>query len=841
MTETIYFELLRALTKSDKAGLGYIEDFVKVFDIHHTELNIGNIVTVWDIPLSNATRRIFRFSTGAKFSLKSFNLDSLMENGQYLDSHKDDFRPFKTENSFNGFHIISIPVIYETYQEHLLKIKGVILLFSLTGIDMTTEQLDTLFLILKNLKPSTINHPLTIKAMNALVSEQVPTKEISLEHRYLALDEALDTISSKDTPPLNEHGLRHFSFWTYDKIPNNPIFKEFNKNTFNHPPHDNTHELIFNENHYVYHYIHLYLEGHTIDETEKYIAFYSYDEIKDSIKDEQYFKQLELGNDNTTVAVVPIVFDECICIACFYLKDIEFSPFISLEVFTGFSKAIKQHFTLINEINIKNKLGAMMDSFSSINQYQNYYQTVAEILKKGNEADECLIYFYNEKEDRYILVTHENENDSKSLQEANINEGGIKFYLPTDYFSDKNFVSSYLLPILREKRFHSVYSNNGTVKTACLIAIEDKKELSGFILLFNKRHQPRKESTHFNNTFLYNNIYITKSCCPYLTLCRRHQILISNKNDLLMKLRHEIPDCTSAIRERIRNIKNNINRPDYRRNYLLKDIELLAVNNDRIYMLAAFFSTVGYDDKRFLETKTSFNLESFMISKINTFRMESTLRGVYVKYNIGIDTPTLQVSIFYQLAITNIIINAMRYAAPGTTVWIKTNSDTIEISDIGIPIHDKEKQLIFKEGYRGIEAKRINSRGMGYGLPLVKRILDLYGHPIQIECRKVSNHNPFAMNAVYKGLKNMTQTEAGQFMYTDVSEGEMESVSRLYYSLNNSLQKIESQYRYYANDNTDNINTWLEHIRDNNTTFLDMEEECFEQPIYEVKFIIHIY
>lgn len=149
----------------------------------------------------------------------------------------------------------------------------------------------------------------------------------------------------------------------------------------------------------------------------------------------------------------------------------------------------------------------MMDSFSSINQYQNYYQTVAEILKKGNEADECLIYFYNEKEDRYILVTHENENDSKSLQEANINEGGIKFYLPTDYFSDKNFVSSYLLPTLREKRFHSVYSNKGTVKTACLIAIEDKKELSGFILLFNKHHQPRKK-VPISTTLFYTTTFI---------------------------------------------------------------------------------------------------------------------------------------------------------------------------------------------------------------------------------------------------------------------------------------------------------------------------------------------
>ena len=55
----------------------------------------------------------------------------------------------------------------------------------------------------------------------------------------------------------------------------------------------------------------------------------------------------------------------------------------------------------------------------------------------------------------------------------------------------------------------------------------------------------------------------------------------------------------------------------------------------------------------------------------------------------------IQVSSFFQLAIVNIITNAVRYSSPGTCVIINVYNNRIEICDIGICITEKDKSFIF--------------------------------------------------------------------------------------------------------------------------------------------------
>ena len=88
----------------------------------------------------------------------------------------------------------------------------------------------------------------------------------------------------------------------------------------------------------------------------------------------------------------------------------------------------------------------------------------------------------------------------------------------------------------------------------------------------------------------------------------------------------------------------------------------------------------------------------------------------------------------------NLLINAVNYNEnPKKEVLIKISRQTkvnigyikFEFIDNGIGISDKRKELIFKEGF----SKEKGSKGMGFGLTLVKKIIESYKGEIWIEDR----------------------------------------------------------------------------------------------------------
>ncbi len=76
----------------------------------------------------------------------------------------------------------------------------------------------------------------------------------------------------------------------------------------------------------------------------------------------------------------------------------------------------------------------------------------------------------------------------------------------------------------------------------------------------------------------------------------------------------------------------------------------------------------------------------------------------------------------------NLIENAIRYADPATTVTvtISANSDSLSLSvhDIGLPIADEDMPNIFIEFWRAGSAKLRVDRGTGLGLSIVRTIIN---------------------------------------------------------------------------------------------------------------------
>ncbi len=91
----------------------------------------------------------------------------------------------------------------------------------------------------------------------------------------------------------------------------------------------------------------------------------------------------------------------------------------------------------------------------------------------------------------------------------------------------------------------------------------------------------------------------------------------------------------------------------------------------------------------------------------------------------------------FKEAITNLLLNAIKYTPPHGTVWARTeirdNTVLVEISDTGIGVPSEEQARIFEEFYRASNARQLEPDGDGLGLSLVKRVVEMHAGTIGFE------------------------------------------------------------------------------------------------------------
>lgn len=81
-------------------------------------------------------------------------------------------------------------------------------------------------------------------------------------------------------------------------------------------------------------------------------------------------------------------------------------------------------------------------------------------------------------------------------------------------------------------------------------------------------------------------------------------------------------------------------------------------------------------------------------------------------------------------AFSNLIVNAIKYGRPGTTIYVDARDDVqgyyLEVSNYGIGVLQEERTRIFEEGYRSPRAIT-KAIGLGMGLPIAKAIMEKHG------------------------------------------------------------------------------------------------------------------
>jgi len=87
----------------------------------------------------------------------------------------------------------------------------------------------------------------------------------------------------------------------------------------------------------------------------------------------------------------------------------------------------------------------------------------------------------------------------------------------------------------------------------------------------------------------------------------------------------------------------------------------------------------------------------------------------------------------------NLLDNAYKYSPQRkeieVQVLVRQAEVEIRVSDRGIGIPAEQKELIFEKFHRGPEAARINPKGVGLGLKIVKHIMTAHRGEVLVEGR----------------------------------------------------------------------------------------------------------
>jgi signal transduction histidine kinase len=85
----------------------------------------------------------------------------------------------------------------------------------------------------------------------------------------------------------------------------------------------------------------------------------------------------------------------------------------------------------------------------------------------------------------------------------------------------------------------------------------------------------------------------------------------------------------------------------------------------------------------------------------------------------------------------NLLSNAIRYTPTGGKVWVEAGVESQEawvtVRDNGMGIAPEEQTRIFEKFYRASEARRVEARGLGLGLALVKQLVEVHQGRVEVQ------------------------------------------------------------------------------------------------------------
>ncbi len=120
---------------------------------------------------------------------------------------------------------------------------------------------------------------------------------------------------------------------------------------------------------------------------------------------------------------------------------------------------------------------------------------------------------------------------------------------------------------------------------------------------------------------------------------------------------------------------------------------------------------------------------------------------------------------FFEMAVTNVVYNAVKYSHPGTRTDVYAEHDTnshqlvIRVKNIGIEIPQDMWDKVFERRFRTPEAKKKSFAGLGIGLSATRAIFRAMGGEAAVEQSKLVRRSPDGTTDHYETVLALTLPE----------------------------------------------------------------------------------
>lgn len=205
------------------------------------------------------------------------------------------------------------------------------------------------------------------------------------------------------------------------------------------------------------------------------------------------------------------------------------------------------------------------------------------------------------------------------------------------------------------------------------------------------------------------------------------------RKDFISNVSHEFKTPIASIRGFAKLLQNNNLAKAQREEYT----NIIIAETSRLSHLSTNILRISkLDHQKIIERKTAFSLDEQIRRSI------LLLEYLWDKKDIAFNIHLEEISYIgdeelLQQIWVNLISNAINFSPARGTIDIeliqKDNNITCRIRDYGIGMTDEIKDRIFEKFYQGDKSHA--QEGTGLGLPLVKRILELYDGKIHVESK----------------------------------------------------------------------------------------------------------
>ena len=209
------------------------------------------------------------------------------------------------------------------------------------------------------------------------------------------------------------------------------------------------------------------------------------------------------------------------------------------------------------------------------------------------------------------------------------------------------------------------------------------------------------------------------------------------RRELVAHVSHDLRTPLAALHGYLETLclKDTQLTPQDRRHYL----DIAMRHSTRLGTLVAeLFELAKLDAHETQVHAEAFSLAELVQDVVQKFQLMAHKKQQLLQAQLADDLPFVWADIgLIERVLDNLLQNALQYTAPGGTITValtlQGSSVDVQVTDTGYGIPPEDLPYIFDRFYRAAQGPQDTAGGVGLGLAIAKRILELHGSTIAVD------------------------------------------------------------------------------------------------------------